>query len=100
MCYPCSFNDRSPLTDNGSSLSFSLESSACGLGWSNGSSMEKILPSFQQCRHIITTYVVADLLHFAAFAIGLYGERVLRIEQLYALMEKVVAASPLELFGP
>ena len=33
--------------------------------------------------------MVADILHFSAFCLGLYGERVLKIEQLYALMEKV-----------
>ena len=41
------------------------------------------------CEHIVTTYVVPNILHFVAFFIGIYHFRIQENEQLYALMEKV-----------
>lgn len=45
-----------------------------------------------QCGHIITTYVLPSLLHFAAYIIGFIYFRINENEQLYALMEKVFLA--------
>lgn len=48
------------------------------------------------CEHIVTTYVVPNILHFVAFFIGIYHFRIQENEQLYALMEKVfLQANPL-----
>lgn len=48
------------------------------------------------CEHIVTTYVVPNILHFVAFMFGLVHFRVQENEQLYALMETVfLQASPL-----
>ena len=41
------------------------------------------------CEHIVTTYVVPNILHFVAFFMGVYHFRIQENEQLYALMEKV-----------
>ncbi|XP_064639418.1 uncharacterized protein LOC135494975 isoform X2 [Lineus longissimus] len=49
------------------------------------------------CEHVITTYVIPNILHFIAYIIGFIYFRVLENEQLYALMEKVfLQASPLQ----
>jgi uncharacterized membrane protein len=42
-----------------------------------------------KCHHIFTTYVVPDILHCAAFIIGLVYFRVTEGEAMYSLMEKV-----------
>jgi hypothetical protein len=41
------------------------------------------------CGHIFTTYIVPDVLHCAAFLIGLVYFRITEGEQMYSLMEKV-----------
>ena len=41
------------------------------------------------CEHIVSTYVVPNILHFVAFFLGVYHFRIQENEQLYALMEKV-----------
>lgn len=41
------------------------------------------------CQHITTTYIIPDLLHLAAFLLGILYFRIRENEQLYALMEKV-----------
>lgn len=41
------------------------------------------------CGHIFTTYIVPDILHCAAFLIGLVYFRVTEGEAMYSLMEKV-----------
>ena len=43
----------------------------------------------EQCGHIATTYIIPDLLHLAAYLLGLWYFRYKENEQLYALMEKV-----------
>lgn len=43
----------------------------------------------EQCGHIATTYIIPDLLHLAAYLLGLWYFRLKENEQLYALMEKV-----------
>lgn len=43
----------------------------------------------EACEHIITTYVIPNVLHFGAFIMGMYHFRFQENEQLYALMEKV-----------
>ncbi|XP_012939037.1 uncharacterized protein LOC106012012 [Aplysia californica] len=49
------------------------------------------------CDHIITTYLVPNLLHFMAYIMGLYYFRIQENEQLYALMEKVfLQATPVQ----
>ncbi|KAL8612343.1 hypothetical protein ACOMHN_020162 [Nucella lapillus] len=48
------------------------------------------------CDHIITTYLIPNLLHFVAYMVGLYYFRIQDNEQIYALMEKVfLQANPL-----
>ncbi|XP_052782801.1 uncharacterized protein LOC128219030 isoform X2 [Mya arenaria] len=48
------------------------------------------------CEHVITTYVVPNILHLVAFIMGLVHFRVQENEHLYALMENVfLQASPL-----
>ncbi|KAF6031214.1 hypothetical protein EB796_010450 [Bugula neritina] len=46
-------------------------------------------PSTATCGHIVTTYIIPDLLHFAAYILGLWYFRIGNNENLYALMEKV-----------
>ena len=41
------------------------------------------------CEHIVTTYVVPNILHFVSFFLGIYHFRIQENEQMYALMEKV-----------
>ncbi|XP_076435524.1 uncharacterized protein LOC143275355 isoform X2 [Babylonia areolata] len=41
------------------------------------------------CDHIITTYLIPNVLHFAAYVMGMYYFRIQDNEQMYALMEKV-----------
>jgi hypothetical protein len=41
------------------------------------------------CEHIVTTYLIPNILHFIAYAMGLYFFRIQDSEQMYALMEKV-----------
>ncbi|XP_041358803.1 uncharacterized protein LOC121375421 [Gigantopelta aegis] len=49
------------------------------------------------CEHIITTYIIPNILHFVAYLMGLYYFRIQDNEQLYALMEKVfLQAAPLQ----
>ena len=43
----------------------------------------------EQCGHIATTNIIPDLLHLAAYLLGLWYFRYKENEQLYALMEKV-----------
>lgn len=43
----------------------------------------------QPCEHIITTYLIPNILHFIAYALGFYFFRIQDNEQLYAMMEKV-----------
>ena len=57
--------------------------------WNGSIPLKPLTPAVWACSHVISTYVVGDVLHFAAFCTGLYAERVLKSEQLYALMEKV-----------
>ena len=77
------------------SSGFRSSTTSSGLASSNGSDSNgsskpiPLQPAIWACSHVISTYVIADVLHFAAFCIGLYAERVLRSEHLYALMEKV-----------
>ncbi|XP_050413714.2 uncharacterized protein LOC126828156 isoform X1 [Patella vulgata] len=47
------------------------------------------LTSGEACEHIITTYIIPNVLHFLAFILGIYYFRIQENEQLYALMEKV-----------
>ena len=49
--------------------------------------LEEELPA--ACEHILTTYVVPNILHFVAFFLGVYHFRIQENEQMYALMEKV-----------
>lgn len=42
-----------------------------------------------QCGHIVTMYVIPDILHCAAFMIGFIYFRTTEGEQMYSLMEKV-----------
>ncbi len=46
----------------------------------------------RQCGHVVTTYIVPSIMHFAAFIIGFIYFRVNENEQLYSLMEKVFLA--------
>ncbi|CAG5125668.1 unnamed protein product [Candidula unifasciata] len=51
--------------------------------------LTEAVPHNTGCDHIITTYLVPNLLHLLAYVIGLYYFRIQENEQLYALMEKV-----------
>lgn len=42
-----------------------------------------------QCGHIVTIYIIPDILHCAAFMIGFIYFRATEGEQMYSLMEKV-----------
>jgi hypothetical protein len=42
-----------------------------------------------RCHHIVTTYVVPDILHCTAFIFGLVYFRITEGEPMYSLMEKV-----------
>ncbi|XP_022286592.2 uncharacterized protein LOC111099567 isoform X1 [Crassostrea virginica] len=57
----------------------------------NLTSMRKLGPSArpEACRHIITTYVIPNILHFGAYIMGMVHFRIQENEQLYAIMEKV-----------
>ncbi|XP_062566050.1 uncharacterized protein LOC134228416 isoform X1 [Saccostrea cucullata] len=57
----------------------------------NLTSMRKIGPAErpEACRHIITTYVIPNILHFVAYIMGMIHFRIQENEQLYAIMEKV-----------
>lgn len=46
-------------------------------------------PAVTECTHIVSTYVVPDLLHFMAFLLGFYMFRIQENEGLHALIEKV-----------
>ena len=46
-------------------------------------------PNNTQCGHIVTIYVIPDILHCAAFMIGFIHFRTTEGEQMYSLMEKV-----------
>ena len=54
--------------------------------------MRKLGPSArpEACRHIITTYVIPNILHFGAYIMGMVHFRIQENEQLYAIMEKVI----------
>lgn len=58
----------------------------------NLTSMRKLRPSArpEACRHIITTYVIPNILHFGAYIMGMVHFRIQENEQLYAIMEKVI----------
>lgn len=50
----------------------------------------------EACEHIITTYVIPNILHFVAFVMGFVHYRIQENEQLYAIMERVfLQATPL-----
>ena len=68
---------------------FGLDGSGSGNGSVDIVGGANLTRASSVCNHVITTYVIPDVLHLAAFCIGLHAERVLRSEQLYALMEKV-----------
>ncbi|XP_056005293.1 uncharacterized protein LOC125659305 isoform X2 [Ostrea edulis] len=57
----------------------------------NLTSMHWIAPSErpEACKHIITTYVIPNTLHFVAYIMGMVHFRLQENEQLYAIMEKV-----------
>lgn len=57
----------------------------------NLTTMRKIGPSEppEACQHIITTYVIPNVLHFLAYIMGVVHFRIQENEQLYAIMEKV-----------
>lgn len=57
----------------------------------NLTTMRKIGPSEppEACQHIITTYVIPNVLHFLAYIMGIVHFRIQENEQLYAIMEKV-----------
>lgn len=46
-------------------------------------------PAVTECTHIVSTYVVPNVLHFMAFLIGFYMFRIQENEGLHALIEKV-----------
>ncbi|XP_059159541.1 uncharacterized protein LOC131943429 isoform X2 [Physella acuta] len=49
------------------------------------------------CEHIVTTYMIPNILHLLAYTFGLYYFRIQENEQLYALMEKVfLQATPVQ----
>ncbi|KAJ7330667.1 hypothetical protein OS493_022282 [Desmophyllum pertusum] len=50
-------------------------------------------PAVTECTHIFSTYVVPNVLHFLAFAIGFYLFRIQESEGLHALIEKVFLLS-------
>lgn len=53
-------------------------------------------PMPKACEHVITTYVIPNVLHFIAFVMGFVHYRIQENEQLYAIMEKVfLQATPL-----
>ena len=43
----------------------------------------------EPCEHIVTTYLIPNILHFMAYIMGLYYFRIQDNEQMYAMMEKV-----------
>ncbi|KAJ8313462.1 hypothetical protein KUTeg_008985 [Tegillarca granosa] len=43
----------------------------------------------EACEHIMTTYIIPNILHFIAYCMGMYHFRIQENEQLYSLMEKV-----------
>lgn len=45
--------------------------------------------AFKQCKHLLTEYVVPELLHFMAVLTGFYLFRIQDNEDLNALVEKV-----------
>ena len=47
-------------------------------------------PAVTECTHIVSTYVVPNVLHFMAFSIGFYMFRIQENEGLHALIEKVL----------
>nr|KAG5690970.1 hypothetical protein BaRGS_027289 [Batillaria attramentaria] len=51
----------------------------------------------QPCEHIVTTYLIPNILHFIAYVMGLYYFRIQDNEQMYAMMEKVfLQANPIQ----
>ena len=44
---------------------------------------------FSNCNHIITSYLIPDVLHFVAFLLGFWYFRIQDNEQMYALIEQV-----------
>ncbi|XP_071165662.1 uncharacterized protein [Mytilus edulis] len=61
----------------------------------NLSHSKRSLPP-EACEHVITTYVIPNILHFVAFIMGFVHYRIQENEQLYAIMEKVfLQATPL-----
>ncbi|CAC5420592.1 unnamed protein product [Mytilus coruscus] len=61
----------------------------------NLSHSKRSLPP-EACEHVITTYVIPNILHFVAFVMGFVHYRIHENEQLYAIMEKVfLQATPL-----
>ncbi|XP_067948411.1 uncharacterized protein [Watersipora subatra] len=52
-------------------------------------SYEQLTNRTRTCGHIVTTYIIPDLLHVAAYLLGLWHFRIKENEHLYALMEKV-----------
>lgn len=51
-----------------------------------------------ECGHIVTVYVVPDILHCAAFLIGFVYFRTTEGEPMYSLMEKVFIKFQFNLF--
>lgn len=51
-------------------------------------------PAVTECTHIVSTYVVPNVLHFMAFLIGFYMFRIQENEGLHALIEKVFLFFP------
>jgi len=41
------------------------------------------------CEHVVTTYVIPNILHLVAFIMGFVHFRILENEHMYALMENV-----------
>ena len=68
-------------------LPFATFSSA-GIIEQNLSHSSSSLPP-EACEHIITTYVIPNILHFVAFVMGFVHYRIQENEQLYAIMERV-----------
>ncbi|KAL4220209.1 hypothetical protein ACF0H5_020617 [Mactra antiquata] len=74
-------------TTSGSFPIFSMGPAIIDVTSKNLSTSQTTVPL--ACDHIVTTYVVPNVLHFVAFLLGMYHFRVQESEQLYALMESV-----------
>lgn len=87
---PTPVSTESNVTDGVSIEEYQVTSSYGLL--QNLTSMRKIGPSQppEACQHIITTYVIPNVLHFLAYIMGIVHFRIQENEQLYAIMEKVI----------